>query len=189
MTRVRKILDNKGVSLLEVLTAMAVLLILASVILYMVFSAMDKYTYQTTLNRQYMIVEQIESILGKELRYAEMASITDEDIILYGEGFKSLTTDENGFSIMTTDGEERLFLDDIVIGHSVRLEFNIDQEVDPTLFNKNVLFVTIHLDEGQEWYMEYEFVVKMLNIELDDSKEIEVITGATGEKIIYKLVI
>lgn len=189
MTRVKGVLDNKGASLLEVLTAMAVLLILASVILYMVFSAMDKYTYQTTLNRQYMIVEQIESILSKELRYAEMINVSDEEVSVYGEGYKSLTADHNGFSIMTLNGEERLFLDDIMVGHSVSLEFKIDDEVDPDLFNKNVLFVTVHLDKDQKWYMEYEFVIKMLNIELDDSKEVELTMGSSGEKLIYKLVL
>ncbi len=188
MTRIKQILNNKGVSLLEVLTAMAVLLILASVILYMVFSAIDKYTYQTRLNRQYIIVEQIESIISKELRYADSVYISDENYSFYGEEYKSLTTDDKGFAIMSVAGEERLFLDDLIVGHNVRLEYQIDRVADPALYNKNVLYVTIHLDEGYEWYMEYEFVVKMINVELDDSTKVELETGATREKINYKIV-
>lgn len=188
MTRTKKILDNKGVSLLEVLIAMAVLLILVSVILYMVFSAMNRYTYQTRLNRQYIIAEQIESIIGKELRYADSIYISDEDYTFYGRDYKSLTTDESGFSIVSVDGEERLFLDELIVGHSVRLEFRVDEETDPTLYNKNVLFVTIHLDEEYEWYMNYKFVVKMINIELDDSSKVEIESGATGGNIIYNIV-
>lgn len=183
---IQTITNNKGYTMAEVITAMAMAMLIVAALFQLIYFAVHSYTVQDYKSRQYVVVEQLEWLLSREVRYADELYITDEDFLTYGDGYAMIDADETGVFITDIDGERRLVIDDSLKNYKMRLAYDIDTETDVDLLNENNLFVTIYFDEGDEWELEETFNLKMLNMSLDDTKKVEYVPGASGERIVYK---
>lgn len=183
----KKIWNHDGYTMVEVIVSMAIAVLIIGAIIQLIYFTMYSYTFQDIKSRQYLVMEQLEWLVSREMRYSDEIYITDEDFTVYGDDYAMIEADSTGVKITDIDGERRLVIDEMLKEFDMKMVFTADEETDVDLHNENNLFVMVYLDEGHDWELTQGFNFKMINISLDDTKEVEEITGASGNRVVYRL--
>lgn len=172
-----KKLDNKGMTLVEMITAMMISMIIGAAVIGILLMTLKLYTQHQVINRQYIIIDHIESVLSKELRYADPLDILEES-----DSTASYSSDYcyikmyNGELYKGGSDPQVLCSDSILDGHTLSLTFE-----DNT--NESVLYVEVCIDKGTEDEVTEFFYVESLNLELNDNA----VSGDSGTILYYKL--
>lgn len=172
-------------TLVELMTAMAIASIVGAVILRILFVTMDVYTAQQIENEQYIIVDAIESRIREEVSYAYEVIISDEAT---GSSYSTSQyhTLESIDSTLVKNGTEIFMGESQFLDHSVRVTFKADIETNEDEKSYTNLFVNIYIDEMTEYELIESFNFKVLNLSLDEDGEVVEDAGASGAKIFYK---
>lgn len=179
-----KRLDDKGMTLVELIVAMMISTIIGAAIISIILVTMNLYTEQQVRNRQYIIIDYIEQTIGEELRYAESVSISDAAVgSVYDSTYSYIETISG--EIVKTSGTDVKDLcgESILYDHTVRVDFQCNPN---TADASSVLYVEVYVDEGTEQEVMEAFYVKVLNLEYSGTG-IQIDTGASGNKIYYKV--
>lgn len=165
-------IDNKGITLIEMVVSMAVGVIVLAAIIQMVLYGMRVYTYQVFENEQYNLFDHIEVIMSEELRYAESIYIDNSSLSAYNEEYKQLKCGESGITIEYHNDQNILLDSSIYNRHKIELEFK-------AVGNEN-LQVTVRLDTNSEMEFSETFTVKILNL-----NTLGIIEVSGNNKLIY----
>ncbi|WP_249028536.1 PilW family protein [Tannockella kyphosi] len=88
-------LDNKGMTLVELLTAMFITVIVGAVAITFLSAVMNRYSSQISYNTQISIVHYLEEVISSEIRYASEVIISDQDIGTYSSDYNVLKITDN----------------------------------------------------------------------------------------------
>ncbi len=161
-------------TLVELIVAMMISMIVGGVVLSVLFTTLDLYTKQQIKNRQYIIIDYVEEVIHKELRYATDLQITD---VRPEASYHYLEMVEGE---LTKDGR------DVVCGETILQDHTLDVTflVNPDGSDSCNIYVEIYIDENEEHKVTESFYVKALNLELQGTY-VEEQMGATRDKVYY----
>ncbi len=172
-------LDNRGMTLVELTVAMMISMIVGGVVLSVLFTTLNLYTKQQIKNRQYIIIDHVEEVIHKELRYATTVQIAD---ILQGQTSEG----DTNYYLSMVDGELTKDGTDILCGKTVLQDHTLDVSfsVKPNGSDSCNIYVKVQLDKDEEYAAVESFYVKALNLELEGTA-VEKQGNPTGQKVYY----
>ncbi len=161
-------------TLVELTVAMMISMIVGGVVLSILFTTLNLYTQQQIKNRQYIIIDHVEEVISKELRYATNIQITDTPVA-DTEHYLSMVNGE-----FTKDETDILCGETIIQDHTLNVTFLAN----PNQSDSCNIYVEVQLDENKEYAVTESFYIKALNLELKGDT-VGKQADATGNKVYY----
>lgn len=180
-----KRLGSQGFTLIELVVSISIGAIVLASIIQMVLYGMRVYNYQVLENNQYNVLDYIETIVSDQLRYADQIYITDEALYVGTDELFLLQSQGDLIQVESDKGIHSICDTSLYGVHSVDLTFDVKGNVSSSKLDN--IYVTVILDKGESWELEYEFNVKILNVQGNEDGFIQVIESSSKNKIIYNI--
>lgn len=165
----RRLRDRQGVTLVELLVAMAIVAILGVVAVQIYTTTADVVTQTQAKNQQQLIVDGVLDIASSELRYATDMVVGDSAI----DGYDTLTCAD---SVLILNGAQLLDIT-LVVDQTVELTFT-------TVAGEQTVQVDIVVSDQYDNVTSGSITVKLLNYEL---MEQTLAQTASGSSVSYQV--
>ena len=153
---------NRGFTLVELIVGMTLSLIVGSILVPMLVSALGVFRKVTIENQQHMLVEYIEEKLKQEISLTRQIAITDKQLRgseIYEIVYNSIELRDGKLIKKDEINKESYVIDANILGkHKLSGEFSAQEA-------GNLKFDLI-IDEGSEYEMFYPINIKLLNVSL-----------------------
>ncbi len=170
--------NEQGMTLVELITTMAILAIIGIILVNFLFTSSNVFESRKLANEQTIIMDHLRTVITDKVRYMEVLEISNA----------TTSTEANCESIISRDNklickdeygvESDLTSENIIGTHSVIVEFEKASDT--------VLRVRVYLDSATDYKREEIFTIKLMNIELYNDNIIEEGSGVSIQQIYYK---
>lgn len=171
-----KKIDNKGMTLIELITALAISVVIGAVVLGLLVSSMKIYNQYQINNLQNILFENISEIVSDEIRYASSLVISDESYGTYSSDYTSLDV---AYSQIVRNETDTLISDTTFEKNTIQITFDLYQE------ESSIICFTICLDQGTEYEASNTYTVRLVNMELNNAFVLKQV-DASGTRVYYQ---